>query len=122
VQQRGTKLKTFEILPEKIRLAKETFRLAGVADHIELIEGDFLEKGNVLREIAFCFLDCEKDLYDKCFEMVSSKLVSGGLLIADNAIDHADALKPMMDKAQSDNRFDCLVVPIGKGEFVCRRK
>lgn len=122
LQQRGTTLKTFEILPEKCVLAKETFRAAGVADCIELIEGDFLEKGNALGEIAFCFLDCEKYLYEKCFDIVSSKLVSGGLLIADNAIDHYDEVKPMIEKVQGDDRFDCLTVSIGKGEFVCRRK
>ena len=122
LHQRGRKLKTFEILPEKIALATETFRIAGVEHLIELIEGDFLEKGSALREIAFCFLDCEKHLYEKCFDLVSSKLVSGGLLIADNATDHFDALRPMIEKAQNDDRFDCLTVPIGKGEFVCRRK
>lgn len=122
LQQRRTKLKTFEILPEKVKLAKETFRVAGVTDRIELIEGDFLERGNTLAEIAFCFLDCEKHLYEKCFDMVSSKFVRGGLLIADNAIDHYDEVKPMIEKVQGDNRFDCLTVPIGKGEFVCRRE
>jgi predicted O-methyltransferase YrrM len=122
LHQGGKKLKTFEILPEKIALAKETFRAAGVEHLIELIEGDFLEKGSTLGEIAFCFLDCEKHLYEKCFDLVSSKLVSGGLLIADNAIDHYEAAKSMIEKAQRDDRFDCLTVPIGKGEFVCRRK
>lgn len=122
LQHRRTKLKTFEILPEKIKLAKETFLAAGVADRIELIEGDFLERGSSLGEIAFSFLDCEKHLYEKCFDIVSSKLVSGGLLVADNAISHHDALKPMILKATSDDRFDCVTVPIGSGEFICRRK
>jgi caffeoyl-CoA O-methyltransferase len=122
LQQRRKKLKTFEILPDKITLAKETFHVAGISDRIELIEGDFLEKGNTLGKIAFCFLDCEKDLYEKCFEIVSSKLVSGGLLVADNAITHRDDLKPMLEKVESDGRFDCLTVPIGHGELVCRRK
>lgn len=122
LHQRGKKLKTFEILPEKIALAKETFRTAGVEHLVELIEGDVLEKGSALGGITFCFLDCEKHLYEQCFDLVSSKLVSGGLLIADNAIDHYDALKWMIEKAQNDDRFDCLTVPIGKGEFVCRRK
>ena len=122
LQRRGARLKTFEILPEKIKLARETFRAAGVTDRIELIEGDFLEKGNSLGEIAFCFLDCEKDIYQKCFDIVSPKLVSGGLLIADNAITHQGALKPMLEKVESDGRFDCVTVPIGHGELVCRRR
>ena len=122
LQQRGATLKTFEILPEKAAMAKETFRVAGVADRIELVEGDFLEKGNSLGKIAFCFLDCEKDVYERCFDIVSSKLVRGGVLVADNAISHHDAMKPMLEKVESDGRFDCLTVPIGNGEFVCRRK
>ena len=37
------KITTFEILPEKAKLAAETFRLAGVEDVVELIEGDARE-------------------------------------------------------------------------------
>jgi predicted O-methyltransferase YrrM len=48
-------------------------------------------------------------------------LVRGGLLVADNAIDHAQALRPMLERALADERLDALVVPIGKGELVCRK-
>ena len=116
------KLKTFELLPEKINLAKETFLSAGVSNKIELIEGDFLNCHDVLGKISFCFIDCEKHLYEKCFDIVSEKMISGGMVICDNAINHYEALRSMMEKAEKDNRFDCLMVPIGKGEFICRRK
>ena len=39
-----------------------------------------------------------------------------------NAINHYDTIKPMIDKAFGDERFDCLIVPICTGELVCRRK
>jgi len=118
---RGIKLRTYEILPEKVVLAKETFRISGVSDDIDLIEGDFLEFGPKLKNVAFCFLDCEKHLYEKCYDLVSSRLVPGALLVADNAVSHHDSIKAMMEKALHDKRFDCLTVPIGKGLFLCRR-
>jgi predicted O-methyltransferase YrrM len=122
MKDRNEKLKTFEILPEKAMLARETFSITGLSDKIQLVEGDFIKNYQELNEIAFCFLDCEKHLYEKCFDIVSEKLVKGGILIADNAINHYEFLKDMIAKAENDSRFDCLTVPIGKGEFICRRK
>jgi caffeoyl-CoA O-methyltransferase len=122
LKDREEKIKTFEILPEKAKLARITFSGSNVSDKIELIEGDFLKNHACVKEIAFCFLDCEKNLYEKCFELVSEKLIKGGLLIADNAINHYESIKGMIQKAENDNRFDCLTVPVGKGEFLCRRK
>ena len=54
--------------------------------------------------------------------LVIPRLVPGGLLIADNAINHAATLQPMLNRALADNRVDALVVPIGKGELVCRKR
>ena len=88
----------------------------------ELYEGDFLLKNESIRNVAFCFLDCEKHLYEKCFDIISDRLVKGGLIVADNAINHYEHLKGMIEKASNDDRFDCLTVPIGKGEFLCRKK
>ena len=120
-KERETIIKTFEILPEKIKLAKETFKSAHIERYVELIEGDFLENHKKIGEVAFCFLDAEKEIYDKCFEIVSAKLVKNGFIVADNAINHYDKLKPMIQKTENDPRFDCLIVPIGKGEFLCRK-
>jgi predicted O-methyltransferase YrrM len=121
-KERNIRIKTFEILPEKIKLAKETFKTAGIGKYVDLIEGDFLELGKNIKNIAFCFLDAEKEIYEKCFDLVAPRMVKNGILIADNAIDHYNEIKPMMDKAEKDDRFDCLMVPIAKGEFICRRK
>ena len=37
------------------------------------------------------------------------------------ATSHAADLRPMINKALRDDRVDALVVPIGKGELLCRR-
>jgi len=121
-KERNIKVKTFELLEEKIRTARETFNKAGIKDVVELIEGDALLNIRRTENVAFCFLDCEKEMYEPCWEIMSDKIVQGGMLVADNAINHYQTIKPMIEKAMNDTRFDSLVVPIGKGELVCRRK
>jgi caffeoyl-CoA O-methyltransferase len=117
----GRKLTTFELLPEKAVLARETFRAAGVEDVVDLIEGDALDHLAEFAGIGFCFLDAEKEVYAACYEAVIPRLVPGGLLAADNAISHADALGPMLERALADDRIDSVVVPIGKGVLLCRK-
>ena len=117
----GRKVTTFEILEEKGRLASETFRSARVENTVELVIGDALEHLQHYNNISFCFLDAEKEVYAQCYEAVIPKLVTGGFLVADNAINHREILQPMLDRALTDERVDALVVPIGKGELVCRK-
>jgi caffeoyl-CoA O-methyltransferase len=112
---------TFEVLPEKARLARETFKVAQVEGSIRLVEGDARQFLSRYQNIAFCFLDAEKEVYGECYEAVIPKLVKGGLLVADNAIDFRETLQPMLDRALTDERVDALIVPIGKGELVCRK-
>ncbi len=118
----GRKLTTFELLDEKVALARETFSQAGVEDVVELVHGDAREHLAEISDVAFCFLDAEKEIYADCYEAVIPNLVPGGLLIADNAINHAPTLQPMIDRALADSRVDAMVVPIGKGELVCRKR
>ena len=117
----GRRLTTFELLPEKIALAQETFRVAGVTHLVELLAGDARQHIPAYEQIAFCFLDAEKEVYGEVVELVTPRLVLGGLLVADNAIDHAEALRPMLERAQADVRVDALIVPIGKGVLLCRK-
>lgn len=120
-RERGDRITTFELLPEKERLARETFRSAGVEEIIELVAGDALNYLANIQNIAFCFLDAEKEIYGACYEAVIPNMVSGGLLVADNAINHQDVLQPVIERALVDERVDALVVPIGKGELLCRK-
>jgi len=117
----GRKVRTFEILDDKVELAMTTFTQAGVTDVVELVHGDALDHLTELSEIGFCFLDAEKEIYDRCYDAVVPRLVRGGLLVADNAINHEATLRPMLDRALRDGRVDALIVPIAKGELVCRR-
>ena len=120
-RQMKRKVITCEVLAEKQKLARETFRLADVEDVVELISGDARDFLPELKDISFCFLDAEKDIYQECYDMLIPNLIQGGILVADNVISHQEKLQPLVDSALADTRVDSLVVPIGKGELVCRK-
>lgn len=118
----GRRIVTFEVLEEKANMAMETFRVAGIEKIVELVIGDARKYLQNYRNVSFCFLDAEKEIYHDCYEMVVPNMISGGLLVADNATSHKNILKEMIDKALNDERVDALVVPIGRGELVCRKR
>lgn len=118
---RSQYLTTYEVLEEKVALATETFRVSGIEQWVTLVHGDAREHAATFKNISFCFLDAEKEIYEDCYEAVVPALAPGGLLVADNAISHEEGLRPMLDRALSDPRVDAMVVPIGKGELVCRK-
>lgn len=115
------RITTFEVLPEKVRLARETFRLTQTEPVVTLIHGDARDYLPRYTDIAFCFIDAEKEDYGDFYELVVPRMVTGGILIADNAINHRAVLQPMLDRALSDPRVDAVIVPIGKGELLCRK-
>lgn len=117
----GRRIWTFEILDEKARLAEETFEVGGVTDVVQFVHGDALDHLPKYREISFCFLDAEKELYAQCYDAIVPNMVSGGILVADNVISHEAVLRPMLDRALTDRRVDALIVPVGKGELICRK-
>ena len=117
----GKKVKTFEMLPEKIELAKETFKATKVGSHVELIAEDARKHLKHLNNVSFCFLDAEKEYYEECYDSIIPNLVSGGLLVADNVISHQEDLQPMLEKVTTDERVDSLIVPVGSGLLLCRK-
>jgi caffeoyl-CoA O-methyltransferase len=117
----GRKVTTFELLADKAALARETFAAAGVDDVVDFVHGNALDRLAGCRDVAFCFLDAEKEIYGACYEAVVPNLTDGGLLVADNAINHEATLRPMLERALRDERLDALVVPIGSGVLVCRK-
>ncbi|MFG0319018.1 MAG: O-methyltransferase [Planctomycetota bacterium JB042] len=118
----GRSIRTYERLPHKVEIARETFALAGVEDRVELIEGDALDGLAGERDVGFCFLDGEKGEYARAYELALETLVPGGLLVADNVTSHRTILEPFVEAVLRDERVDAVSLPIGKGELVCRKR
>jgi predicted O-methyltransferase YrrM len=117
----GRRLTTFEIAGAKVALATDTFSKAGVDDIVSIVPGDAREHLAAQSGVSFCFLDIENKLYEECYKAVLPNMVSGGFLVADNVISHAGDLSAFLDRAESDERMDTMVVPVGSGVLLARR-
>jgi predicted O-methyltransferase YrrM len=117
----GRHLTTFEVLDAKVDLARETFHKAGVESLVDLVVGDARDHLSECEDVAFCFLDAEKEFYDACYDAVVPRMVEGGVFAADNVISHEEILRPMVDRVLGDERVDALVVPVGSGVLVARK-
>ena len=116
---RGTRLVTVDRDPEKIKVANETFAKAGVRDIVTVVHGDSLEALRRHDDLGFCFIDAGGGI--GTYDIVVPKLKPGAILVYDNVTSHMERARPTVEKALSDDRLDAVVVPIGKGELVCRR-
>ncbi len=118
----GRRVTTFEVHGEKASLAKQTFSAAEVGDVVDFVRADALSALPNCRDIAFCLMDAEDDIHCRRYEAVISNMVPGGILVADNAANPPSLLRPMLDRALNDDRVDALIVPIGNGVLLCRKK
>jgi predicted O-methyltransferase YrrM len=121
-RQRGQKLHSCERAAFKIDLAAETFALTGVGDDVILHRGDADDMLARIGTIGFCFMDHDKRQYQACYERVLTKMADGALLAADNVVSHGEALAGFVEHVLHDRRVDAVVVPIGKGVLVARKK
>ena len=122
LRERGGQLVTFELLADKVRYAQETFQAAGIEALVQIIPGDVrTQLAPYCENVAFCFLDTEKDLYSFCYEQIVAGLVPGGFLVVDNVISHAQVLVEFLERAESDPRMDALTLPVGQGVLICRK-
>lgn len=80
-------LYTVERLSEVAEIARGNFERFGVSDRVVQFTGDALDViGEVGDGFDFVFLDCNKSKYNKLFPAIKSKMVSGGVLFADNVL------------------------------------
>jgi len=120
-RQRGDKIHTHEIDPQKLKLAQQTFQQAEVEDWVQLISGDPAESISTMSDLAFCFLDTDKEHYPAYYQLVIPNLVAGGMLVADNVLSHAEELDSFVATAKNDSSVDAVVLPVGKGLLLARK-
>jgi caffeoyl-CoA O-methyltransferase len=81
----GGKLTTFEIDPEKIRLATNNFKRAGVDHLATIIEGDAHEEVKKINgPIDLLFIDADKDGYLDYLNKLLPLVRPGGLIVSHN--------------------------------------
>jgi predicted O-methyltransferase YrrM len=111
---------TVEVSPSKADLARRNFERSGFAGwiHQEVREaGEFLRR-QAPSSFDLVFLDSDRDQYVAWWAWIQQVLAPAGLLVADNAVSHAEEMAEFMAAVRDTVGWRSLVVPVGKGEFV----
>ena len=112
----GGKVVTHDINPERIAAARQNFDEAGLADWIEIVEGDARQMLSGRTEpVDLLFIDSEKSYYRAFFDAVYPRLVKGGLVVADNALSHPDQLAEYITYLQNHPDLASATIPTGRG-------
>jgi predicted O-methyltransferase YrrM len=86
---------TLELDPDRARQARGYFERAGVADRIELVEGNALETiAGVEGPFDLLFVDAAKGEYPRYIELAEPKLSERALLVIDNLLMSGDVALP----------------------------
>jgi predicted O-methyltransferase YrrM len=110
---------TLEVDPQRAEVARQNLAQAGLDDRVTVQVGDARQLLKGLRgPFDFVFIDAEKTEYLAYLERVLPQVRTGGLIVADNVISHAAALRPYVDHVQAHPELESVVVPIGRGEAV----
>lgn len=130
------KLYTIERNDELLSFQKKYFKLSGFDDKIELINGDALEIIPKLKtNFDLIFIDADKYLYPKFYQLVIKKLNSGGVILADNVLWNGKVIEKNItnDKdteaillfnkiVSEDNRTENIILPIRDGISLIRKR
>jgi caffeoyl-CoA O-methyltransferase len=112
----GGRVVTHDSNLERIAAARKNFADAGLADVIEIVEGDARETLRDRTEpVDLLFIDAEKSYYETFFDAVYQRLVKGGVVVADNAISHQDELEDYISYVENHPNLESSLVPIGRG-------
>jgi len=117
------KVYTIELFEPKIKLAKKHFKKAMLDDHIIQIPGEIkqeLSKWN--KKVDFVFMDANKHEYLKYTKMILPHLKKGGIIIADNAINHAHLMKDFLKFIENDKSLENCLVNIDDGLLLATKK
>ncbi|HTV25659.1 MAG TPA: O-methyltransferase [Polyangiaceae bacterium] len=95
----GGRVITSEFEPSKVARAREHFQAGGLADLIEVREGDALSTlaRDLPAPIDLVLLDGAKALYPDILALLEGRLRPGALVVADNADDSPDYLARVRD-------------------------
>lgn len=83
----GGRLVTTEFEPSKVAKAREHLAAGGVADLVEIREGDALRtlRADLPEQVDLLLLDGAKAIYPEVLALVEPRLRPGALVVADNA-------------------------------------
>jgi len=134
------KVLALDVSEEFTRVARRHWAEAGIADRIELRLRPAAESlqelvaAGATETFDFAFIDADKANYDTYYEYALKLVRRGGLIVIDNVlwdgqvIDLSDetpdtvAIRALNEKVHGDERVDAVLVPIGDGLTLARKR
>ncbi|HAC14611.1 MAG TPA: O-methyltransferase [Bacteroidetes bacterium] len=128
------KLYCLEMNKKYLDIALPNLRQSASYNKIHILEGNAREKINELpNNLDLFFLDADKDYYATYYEVILSKLKSGGIIIADNVFWHGGVLDAKKDRKSSaihefnelvfsDKRVESVMLTVRDGISIIRKK
>ncbi|MED6151269.1 hypothetical protein PIB30_080937, partial [Stylosanthes scabra] len=121
-------------------IAKKYYHLAGVLHKVDVklgLAANSLESLILNGESGsydFAFIDAEKRMTEKYFELLLQLVRVGGLIVIDNVLWHGKVADPLVNdpktisirnfnqRLMEDKRVSISMVPIGDGMTICRKR
>ncbi len=110
-ERTGGHLYTLEIDPKSAEVCRDNLQKVGLEDTVTCILGDALKTLPTLEgQYDFIFIDALKQDYMKYFKSVEDKLKPGSVVVADNVIQSARAMKDFLDYIQNSPDYDTVII------------
>lgn len=119
----GGSLISIDHSEEKLAMADENLRRAGLRDSVDLRHGDATDVARTLAgPFDFIFFDSVQVRPHLQLEVLLPKLAPDALVLADNALSHAEEMAPFFALIDSRPAFRRIVVPVGKGLCIAHQQ
>ena len=116
VRRFGGRVLSLEHDPAKAEAWRRNIADAGLEEWAQLAEGDAFETIAALDDVFdVCFLDAEKDDYERLFALARGKLEPGAVVVADNVLSHEETLGAYSRARQADPTLESVTVPLDRG-------
>jgi predicted O-methyltransferase YrrM len=110
-ERTGGHLYTLEIDPRSAEVCRDNLQKVGLENTVTCILGDALKTLPTLEgEFDFIFIDALKRDYLKYLKLVEAKLKPGSVIVADNVIQSARAMKDFLDYIQNSPDYDTVII------------
>jgi caffeoyl-CoA O-methyltransferase len=110
-ERAGGHLYTLEIDPRAARECRENLAKVGLENTVTCIEGDALKTIPTIEgPIDFVFIDALKSDYFKYLKLMEDKLAPGAVVVADNVIQSARAMRDFLDYIQTSPDYDTVII------------
>jgi predicted O-methyltransferase YrrM len=110
-ERTGGHLYTLEIDPKSAEVCRDNLQKVGLENTVTCILGDALKTLPTLEgQFDFIFIDAAKQDYFKYFKAIEAKLKPGSVIVADNVIQSARAMKDFLDYIQNSPDYNTVII------------